>query len=659
MLSRRALAEWGLLTAVLALLAGLAAWTEGFRRADDLLYDVGLGWSLRKPADDIVIVAIDEESLARIGRWPWRRAVHATLIDRLTAAGAAAVGIDVMFSEADASDPAGDRALADAMHRNGRVVLPVAQRTFGPALALEGTPLPPLASAANRLGHIDMALDDDGIARSIHLWAGLGRARHPQFALAMLQVAQPELAAAYPAPAEAPAGQPLSWQRDGRRYLPFAAPPGAYPTLSYVDVLSGAVPADGLRGKIVLVGATAAGLGDVYATPTSSTGRPMPGIEIQANALETLRNGDAVVRLAGGPVAAITALTLIVLMLALLRLSPRGGLLATALVLTMALAGSLSLLAGWHLWLPPVPLVIGTVLAYPLWSWRRLEAAQRYLDDELRQLRDSEPAALSSKPPAPSFDRLDQRIAIVHAATDRQHELRKARDETMRFLSHDLRSPLVSIIALVEGTGGPVITEFQARLNQIRRYAEKALDLADDFFRLAKAEAADPRRFIELDLATIVLEAADEAWAVAEKKKIAIQVHDACPGEALVLGDRSLLHRALLNLLDNAIRFGPERSPVRIDLRAADGSFEIAVSDEGSGVPAEFQDQLFTRFGRIPQPNQPPQAGVGLGLFIARTVAERHGGSAGHRSPPAGGATFFIRLPAADALCRGADIAPQ
>jgi len=78
--SRRTLVEWALVTAALATLGGLAAWQDWFWRADHMLYDIGLGLSSRQPPTDIVIVAIDEESLARIGRWPWRRAVHATLI---------------------------------------------------------------------------------------------------------------------------------------------------------------------------------------------------------------------------------------------------------------------------------------------------------------------------------------------------------------------------------------------------------------------------------------------------------------------------------------------------------------------------------------------------------------------------------------------------
>lgn len=654
-LRQRALAEWTLLTAVLVLVATTAAWQDWLWRADYLLYDIGLSQVSRPPPADIVIVAIDDESLARIGRWPWRRAVHATLLERLTQADAAVVGLDIILSEADTDDPEGDRVLAKAIEKNGRVVLPVNQRALGPGLIAEGQPIERFSRVAAGLGHIETQLDSDGISRSIYLWGGTGTARHPQFALAMLRIADPAIAARYDRAdtdrhEDPPAG--TAWLREHWLHLQFAGPPGTYRTVSYVDVLTGAIGPDQLRGKRVLVGATAAGLGDVLPTPMSSLGRAMPGVEIHANVLDGLRGGQTIAWLSHGQIVVVTAAIILALMAGLLFLTPRDGLLLSALVALAAIVGVLALLHLGRIWLPPSPILIGATLAYPLWSWRRLEAAQRFMDAELRLLQETEPATRMAEPAvAPlakkSIDPLENRIAIVRAATERQRSIQKAREETMRFISHDIRSPLASIITLVDGASRPAVSDHFQRLHQVRHYAQVALDLADDFFRLARAEAIDARKFVDIDLASLAQETADEVWPLAEAKHILILVHDEGGQDPLVRGDRALLGRALTNLLNNAIKFSPDETTVSMTLRDAGDWREIAIADQGCGIASEDMERLFTRYGRIERPDQPKQAGVGLGLLIVKTIVERHGGTVTVDSTTGGGATFLVRLPRA------------
>ncbi|HZV55089.1 MAG TPA: CHASE2 domain-containing protein [Rhodocyclaceae bacterium] len=645
LLHRRTLTEWMLVTVVLVAVAGLTAWQGWLWRADHLLYDIGLSIGSRQVPADIVIVAIDEESLARMGRWPWRRAIHAMLLDKLTQAEVAAVGMDIILSEADAEDARGDRLLADAIRRNGRLVLPVVQRPLGPGLLTEGRPIKPFAKAAAGLGHIEMQLDADGIARSIYLWGGAGKASYPQLALALLQVADPGAAARYAraSPRADDVAPGTGWNRDGWLHIRFAGPPGTYNTVSYVDVLSGAIGAEQLRGKLILVGATAAGLGDIYPTPMSGLGRSMAGVEIHATVLDALRTGAIIESLSAGGMMAITVVTIVALMFGLLHLSPRDGLLLSAAVGLAAIIGVILLLLWGRLWLPPSPILIGATLAYPLWSWRRLEAAQRFIDAELRQLHDIEPGATDNVPAERSIDPVENRIAIVRAAAERQRAIQKAREDTMRFISHDIRSPLASIITLVEAGGGRPGGD--PRLHQVGRYAQNALDLADDFFRLAKAEAVDPRNFCEIDLSSLAQEAADEIWPLAERKHILILVRDVGSQDSIVLGDQSLLRRALTNLLGNAIKYSPDSTTVRVTLHDDADWVEIDVADEGCGITAEHLGKLFTRYGRIARPDQPDQSGVGLGLLIVKTIVERHGGTVSVTSSVGAGSTFTVRLP--------------
>lgn len=643
-LSKRTLREWLILTTLVALIAGTAAWQGWLWRADLLIYDLGLALNSRPPPQDIVVIAIDDESLARIGHWPWRRAVHATLIDALTSADAAAVGIDIIFSEPNNDDVEGDRVLAESIARNGRVILPVVQKSLGPGMLSEGLPAPIFVQAAADLGHIDIEFDADAIVRSVYLWAGQDLPRYPQLTLAMLRLVDPMVLERYPSIEDGKQAPPGSWRRQGWLHLPFSGPPGTYRTVSYVDVLSGIVGPEQLKGKLVLVGATAPGLGDVYPTPVAGLNRAMPGVELHATVLDTLRSNNAVSWVPRANVVLVVGIAVLLLMMTLLYLSPADGLLLSAAFGAIALISVILLLHTQHLWFPPSGLIIGTALAYPLWSWRRLEAAQRFLDFELQALNNNTGEPATRKKPEPIHGPLENRIAIVRAAALRQRAHQKAREDTMRFVSHDLRAPLSSIITMAEAAVTDN-SDATARLIRAGHYAQTALDLVDEFFRLAKAEAVDPTTFTEVDLLSLAEEAMDEVWVLAEGKNVRISIDNQCAPEATVLGDRSLLRRALANLINNAIKYGPHDTTVKIELKDREGHREILIIDHGEGIAAENIPKLFTRYARFHNPNDPTAKGIGLGLVIVKTVIERHGGTIDVASQVGVGSTFRIQLP--------------
>lgn len=226
------------------------------------------------------------------------------------------------------------------------------------------------------------------------------------------------------------------------------------------------------------------------------------------------------------------------------------------------------------------------------------------------------------------------------------HEARRSREDTMHFLSHDLRAPLASILTLIEGRD--VSPEQQVvQIPRIARYARSALDLADGLFRLVRAEGSDPKDFVELDLAGLVDSAADEVWPQAHARGIRVDVdtHDADNEEAIVRGDFSLLRRAVINLLTNAIKYGAPDSTVSVHLQADGGDWLIRVRDQGAGIPSEALPRLFKRFGRVGGDGPAHPSGVGLGLLIVKTVAERHGGTVTVESTPGQGSAFEMRLP--------------
>lgn len=265
-------------------------------RLDNAFYDLHMRhWSYR-PGDAVAIIAIDPKSLAALGNWPWPRATHAHLLDRLTDAGVRAVGMDITMAEADLRHPENDQALAKAMRRNGRVVMPV----FPEAAELGGTleemlPTPQLASTAAAFGHVDAAKDEDGVVRGAYLKAGLGSPYWSALALAVRNFGQggtPEREPTSLHRSGLDSASPYQWLRDDYVMLHFAGPAGSFDQVSYVDVLEGRVPPALLKDRWVLVGATAAGLGDLLDTSASGGSERMPGVEYQANLLESMHSGN-------------------------------------------------------------------------------------------------------------------------------------------------------------------------------------------------------------------------------------------------------------------------------------------------------------------------------------------------------------------------------
>ncbi|MCB1955086.1 MAG: CHASE2 domain-containing protein [Rhodocyclaceae bacterium] len=754
------MAEWVAVTTVCALIAGFIAFFGWMWRIDQALYDVSMA-SLKQQVDpEVVIVAIDEKSLARLGRWPWSRRVHAELIDRLREAGSGPVALDILFSERQ-EEASGDQVLAEAIRRHGQVVLPWAGNTsIGAAYELGREPL--FARDAAALGHAHVEFDPDGIVRSVYLWESNGEVMLPQLGLALLILVDPPAAARYVLDGSRPAGaSPAShWLR-----IPFSGPPGAHRRVSFVDVLDRSADPALLKGKVVLVGAVAQGMGDVVPTPTSAYTRPMPGVEVNANIFSALR-GDRTIEVASPLGAAIlSSLAVVVLMLSMVRLSPRESLLvAFAITGAVVLAPAVAL-TNWHVWLPPAGALIGCMAAYPLWSWRRLEATQRYLDEELdalmreagrwrpvagegdsggersadpvyrrlarlretasrqRQLRhfmldtleglptgvvvigagsqlqlhnrragillgaegadellpvlralkwpadipleDGLPVAreepISVEVLGAEGQTLHVTIAALHDRRSRMHgvvlsmdditQIKQAqarREAAMQYLSHDLRSPLSSIVTMVEAfEDDPQMAHGVPRdaMQRVSLYASAALELTENLFRLVRAEGVDVRRFVMYDLIQIADDAIEEAWALSRARGVHISRAELPDDEYPVLCEPSLLKRAVLNLLTNAVKYSPEGSEVRLRIEREPRGWRLEVHDEGDGIGPEDLRLLFQRFGRLEKTTGRRVAGLGLGLMIVKTVVERHGGNVEVVSEPGLGSIFSIRLP--------------
>ena len=313
--------------AVLAALTLLLAGTEAGRRIEGEALDLRFRLRQAPPlAVPILLVAIDEASIRELGRWPWSRTRIAEVVDRIGAGGARAIGLDLLFDvpEIGPADP--DSVLARSIARSGKVVLPFAflfagQPVLVPApsaraveraayaawLAAPGSepraataqgliaPVPPIAEAAAGLGHTTLVLDRGGNARFDHAVVGYGGGFYPSFAIETARVALD-------------VARTDAWVEFGRgvhlgsRFIPTDEAmrlvvnhrrPGRFPTVPFADVAAGRVDPARFADAIVLIGGTAAGVGDATVTPFAAGA---PNLERHAALVETIVAGDFIRR---------------------------------------------------------------------------------------------------------------------------------------------------------------------------------------------------------------------------------------------------------------------------------------------------------------------------------------------------------------------------
>lgn len=393
--------EWWLLSACLLAACWWLAGPQQLARTNLFVEDLAARLYQRPASPEVVLIAIDEPSIAAIGRWPWRRAIHAQLVRHLSTQNPKAIGLDILFSEEDLDYPTDDALLARAIADSGRVVLPVAQDAAG---HMAGQ-LPALAQAAAALGHMQLQVDADGGVRNFAPrsgpWLHLG--------LAMLCVGQPQASLCH---------QPLPEALQ----IGFASGDPAFTTYSYIDVVRGTIPASAFRGKYVLVGSTATGLAMSVATPTLTATQHAPNVQVVGHIL----NGALQQRHAAlaSPTAnrVFNAVPLVLALLALALLGPSAALAACALLWGGTLFAAALAPAWWQTAFSPGAALLLVALAYPLWGWRRLNAAARFLEHEMRDLaRGGVLAPLHG--PVMGQDLLAQRIAAVEQASRQLREL--------------------------------------------------------------------------------------------------------------------------------------------------------------------------------------------------------------------------------------------
>ncbi|QBR92675.1 ATP-binding protein [Nocardioides euryhalodurans] len=234
-------------------------------------------------------------------------------------------------------------------------------------------------------------------------------------------------------------------------------------------------------------------------------------------------------------------------------------------------------------------------------------------------------------------------------AVERLRDLEQVKADFVATVSHELRTPLTSMIGFVElledGAVGELSADQRAVVNRLERNGRRLLLLVEDLLLLSQIEARqmqlNPTRCDLRDAARAAYDALGPLLATRHLDMVL-----RLPDEPVVHeGDPEQVERLVLNLITNGVKFTPDGGRVELVVRERIDSVEIVVLDTGMGIPADEQDQLFTRFFRASTATAQAIQGTGLGLTIVQAIVERHGGQVSVSSSEGVGTTVAVSLP--------------
>jgi len=237
-------------------------------------------------------------------------------------------------------------------------------------------------------------------------------------------------------------------------------------------------------------------------------------------------------------------------------------------------------------------------------------------------------------------------VALVLQDVTEARRLEAVRRDFVANVGHELKTPVGALVLLAEAIEGAAddpetVSRFAARM---AHEADRLTRLVREVIDLSRLQGGDPLpepRPVEIDV--VLAEAVDRTRTAAAAKGIEI----AAGGQRglVVRGSQAQLETALTNLLANAVAYSTERTRIAVAARARSGFAEIAVTDNGIGIPRTDRSRVFERFYRVDQSRASSTGGTGLGLAIVKHIASNHGGSVTVWSEEGLGSTFTLRIP--------------
>ena len=632
------------------------------------------------PPEEIVIVAIDEPSMAELRHpWPWPRRLHAQLIEKLQQAGAKVIGIDILFAEP--STPDNDQALLRAVENANHVVLVSVLSRIDDPLFRHSAWIHPLQALRNAavVGHPRVSLDLDGVARRTRLMS----MDMPSFALQTFRSFLGEVETL--ALTELRSFDTPTLLQD--QLINYRGPARTIKTVSYYQALDYAtlLPPGLFSGKIVLIGQSLEGTAqaqnldsDLFLTPFSWTsGTLSSGVELQATIISNLLHGDFIQPLT------LEQRGLLLLALALLfsgffawlnpLAAPFSALLGSGLILALAEWS----FAKAGVWLPLFSIISLLVLTYSGHLLVRTPLAER----ERRQLLEKVNRELERK-----VTERTQELLNTHQELSERHRLLEAAYQELGNAQQQLiqSEKMASLGMLVAG----IAHELNNPISYVHSNLEFIQDYVERLAGVVSTPAAPPEPWndtpsrrnahLETTLQTLRELIASCQEGSMRVKKIVLDlrtfsriddpglaptdVHDSLESTLNLLnsqyGERITLHRdygvlpviecypsqlnqVLMNLLQNAAQAIPERGDVWIRTRAHETCIEIAIRDNGPGIAEAHFDRIFDPFFTT----KAVGAGTGLGLSISYGIIHKHGGTLRVNRQLREGAEFIIELP--------------
>lgn len=550
----------------------------------------------------VALVVFDERTFRERGGVRNLRTTLAEVLEKITPAGPAAVAVDITL--ADAGDREEDARLAAAMARTPGLVLACEMMADGSAWQ---DPVVAFRAGGAALGHVStLAGPYDDVNRRITLERVAQRQRRWALSLEALRVSM-KAGEIVSSPEDVTVGARTIRSRwDEGRPLRVRYAEGTIPSYSAAAVLGGGVPKE-LAGRAVFIGITAtSAVPDRLFTPLSR-GIPMPGVAIHAQAFQTMQAG-----------------------LMLEDLPPSAPVLL-ALALCAGLLALLTFVRGWAAWAAAVALVAGVhALPYALF-------AQGLVLAPFAPVAGAWLAGLAGG--SFRYFYVRRSLAASEAATARYQQ-------AFHFVAHEMRTPLTAI----QGS-----SELMTRYNlpdakrremglMINAESKRLARMITTFLDVEKLTAGQLElRRAEFAVQELVDTCYQRALPLAERKQIRVtsDVEETLGMEA----DRELMEYALYNLMTNAIKYSPPETDVRVGATEGGGELRITVRDQGMGMDATEQKNLFRKFYRTKKAEQSGETGTGIGLSIVQQIVEHHGGRMEVESAPGKGSTFTMVLP--------------
>ena len=581
-------------------LALLLSWNFG-EQVDNYAYDALVRLHPPPPRQpESVILAIDEGTFRDFGGIRGIRGAIADGMERIAASGPKAVAIDVILADAV---PEFDGRLEQAFARTPHLVLDCLK----PDEESWEYPLPRFQRQAAAMGHVYVQPDlRDQVAREIPLEQRAGTRRYWALALEAFRVSRG---------VEIVPQDPKGDIQVGRVVIPgigagrpmrirYAMNP-PIPRVSIKELKDHPEAAARFAGKVVFVGETTRTSGDRKMTPLGE----LPGVEIHAQAYETLARGDFLV--------------------------PAHTWMNVALALALAAAAGLDFayLPGWQAnAAAALILLIGSLAPYVFFTRNLVFSFITPFS-----------SAWLSVVTAAGYEHLVVRRALRRAEADRARY-----QQSLHFVTHEMRTPLTAI---------------QGSSELITRYANMPEEKRRQMAQLINSESKRLARMIEMflnverlsagqmelkkesfEVADLMSVCVDRVRPIAERKQIRIQFDP--PARQMLAGDRELMEYAFYNLLTNAVKYSPQQTEVTAAATGENGHVRISVQDQGIGMDQKEVRQIFQKFYRTRKAEESGEAGTGIGLSIVEQIVTQHGGTIEVKSRPGEGSCFTLVMPA-------------